>query len=130
MHQALNDALLDAKAHFHHPSIDVALVSTARFSAQNGELAFVFEGDAETARRVRSLRNALADAQSHSGLIAARGASRPHVTIAYGRHVPDEQVPIRPIHFRATTVAMVVGRPGDGEHHHLDHWRLCEPDGR
>ena len=127
LHEPLDDALRNAERHFSHPPIDVTLVSTARFSAQNGEFALVLEADAETARQVRSLRNALADAQSHSGLVAARGAIRPHVTIAYGRHVPDETVPIPPIRFRTTTVAMIVSPPGATKHHHLDRWNLQEP---
>lgn len=124
LHEPLDDALLNAREHFSHSPIDVTLVSTARLSAQNGQFAFVFESDVETARQAHSLRNALADAQLHSGLIAARGAIRPHVTIAYGHSVPDEAVPISPIRFRATTVGMIVSKPGARQHHHLDHWNL------
>jgi 2'-5' RNA ligase len=130
LHMPLDDALRNAKEHFFHPPIDVTLVSTARLSAQNGEFAFVFEADAETARQARSLRNALADAQSHSGLVAERGAIRPHVTVAYGRHIPHEVVPIPPIRFRAMTVEMIISRPGAREQHHLDHWNLQEPGHR
>lgn len=127
LRQPLDDALKKAKERFHHPAFDVTLVATARLNGQNGEFAFVLEADSETARNVHSLRHALADAEAGSGLVAARGAIRPHVTIGYGRDIPDEAVPIAPIRFRARRIEMAVSELGTGTHHHLDRWALHEP---
>ena len=126
--EPLDRALRNAKARFRYPAFDVTLASTARLSAQDDEFAFVLEADATTVREALGLRGALADAQVQAGLIATRGIFCPHVTVAYGRHVPDEAVQIPPIRFRAKRIAMVVSQPGARTHHHLDHWNLDEPD--
>jgi 2'-5' RNA ligase len=126
IHRPLDDALKSARTRFFHTPINVELVSTARLSAQDGEYAFVFEASAETAKQMRSLRDSLAAAQLHSGLVAPRGAIRPHVTLAYSRHVPDEVVQIPPIRFRAMSVEMIASQRGAGMHHHLDQWSLHE----
>jgi hypothetical protein len=122
----LEDALRIAKERFNHPAFDVSLTSSTRFSAQRDGFALVLEADARTAWHVRSLRNDLADAQLHAGLVAARGSIRPHATLAYASHIPDQRVSMPPIVFRARSVHLVISQPGTRTHHLLDSWDMPE----
>jgi 2'-5' RNA ligase len=126
--QPYEAALDKAKEQFSFPAFDVTLTCVTRFNAGDGQWALVLEADAETAGYVHALRKALADTQQLQGLSAPRGAFRPHVTIAYGRDIPDETLPIEPIRFRAKHVEMIVSNWGKGEHIHLDRWELQEVD--
>ena len=125
LREPLEAALRRAKQHFRYPAFDISLVSTARLSGGLDTFAFVLEADAATTEHASGLRIALADAQEPVGLVAVRGAFRPHVTIAYAPHLRDEAVPIQPIRFRASCVEMIVSIRGTRTHLVEDRWELA-----
>jgi 2'-5' RNA ligase len=126
LREPLEAALQRAASYFHFPAFDVVLATATRFSGRGGEHALVLEGDAETTLQMLALRIALAVAQKQVGLVATRQAFRPHLTLAYGRDLPDEAFSISPIRFRAQSVDMVISEYGSAKHHPIDRWRLDE----
>jgi len=120
--QALPAALRAAAERFAHPPFELTLDATARFGADGR--AFVALADAAGSRAVHSLRLALAEAQQHAGLVAARGMSEAHLTLGYGDGLPAERRPVEPLGFRVEAVELVVSHVGRSEHDRIGFWPL------
>ncbi|MEW9572960.1 2'-5' RNA ligase family protein [Rhodanobacter sp. Si-c] len=120
--QSLPDALRAAAAQFACPAFELRLEATAGFGADGR--AFVAVADAAGTRAVHGLRLALAEAQQHVGLVAARGMSEAHLTLGYGDALPAGRQPVEPLGFRVEAVELVASQVGHSEHVHIDRWPL------
>lgn len=124
--QPLREALRVAVEQFTYPAFELTLdAMTSGFGADRR--AFVALMDAAGARAVHGLRLALAEAQQHVGLVAARGMSEAHLTLGY-RDYRDgslaERQSVEPLSFRVGAVDLVASLVSHSEHRHLERWSL------
>lgn len=62
---------------------------------------------------------------ARSGLGVPRHRVTPHVTLAYGKPLPPDGIPVPPVHWRVDELVLIDSLQGLGRHVPLARWRLA-----